>query len=168
MGDIGTRLRHLTAHDVMSLRVVILNEEMPIDDAGLLLVEQKISGAPVVNDEGELSGVLSLMDLALPRHEHHETQRVLLREDPETHTEVLGKAREVSTPDLVRDRMSRKVISVSPETPVVEVARIMCEGHWHRVPVLDEVRKLVGMISTMDLLAAMVQAHDEPAGSTEA
>jgi CBS-domain-containing membrane protein len=44
----------------------------------------------------------------------------------------------------------------------------MCEGHWHRVPVLDEVRKLVGMISTMDLLAAMVQAHDEPAGSTEA
>jgi len=162
MGDIGARLRHLTANDVMSQRVVILNEEMPLDEAGLLLLEQKISGAPVVNEEGELSGVLSLTDLALPRHEHHEMQRVLLQEDPETHTAVLGKAREISTPDLVRDRMSRKVISVSPTTPVVEVARIMCEGHWHRVPVLNEERKLMGMISTMDLLAALVQVHDEP------
>ena len=86
-----------------------------------------------------------------------------LQEDPETHTAVLGKAQEISTPDLVRDRMSRKVISVSPETPLVEVARVMCEGHWHRVPVLDESRLLGGMISTMDVLAAMVQSHDEPA-----
>lgn len=162
MGNIGSRLSQLTAADVMSQRVVMVNEETPVDDAALLLLEQKISGAPVVNAEGELSGVLSLTDLALPRTEHHETQRVLLQEDPETHTAVLGKAREISTPDLVRDRMSKKLISVSPQTPVVEVARIMCEGHWHRVPVLDEDRKLVGMISTMDLLAALVQAHDEP------
>lgn len=165
MGNIGARLSELKARDVMNVRVVMVSEEMGLDEAALLLLEQKISGAPVVNEEGELSGVLSLTDLALPRHEHLEAQRVLLQEDPETHTAVLGKAQEISTPDLVRDRMSRKLISVSPETPLVEVARVMCEGHWHRVPVLDESRVLVGMISTMDVLAAMVQAHDEPSGA---
>lgn len=161
MGDVGRRLEGLVARDVMSLRVVILNEETPLDEAALTLLEQKITGAPVVNAEGELTGLLSLSNLAVPHDEHREYQRVLLREDLETHTAVLDRARQVPTPELVRDRMSRQVISVTPETPLVEIARIMCEGHWHRVPVLEEDRRLIGMISTMDLLAALVQAADE-------
>jgi CBS-domain-containing membrane protein len=39
----------------------------------------------------------------------------------------------------------------------------MCDGHWHRVPVVDDAGALCGIISTMDVLAALVNAADESA-----
>ena len=49
------------------------------------------------------------------------------------------------------------------KAPLVEVARVMCDGHWHRVPVVDDGGALCGIISTMDVLAALVNAADESA-----
>jgi CBS-domain-containing membrane protein len=59
--------------------------------------------------------------------------------------------------------MSRQVRSVPDKAPLVEVARVMCDGHWHRVPVVDDGGALCGIISTMDVLAALVNAADESA-----
>ncbi len=63
--------------------------------------------------------------------------------------------------DTVGDRMSKVVTAVTKEASLVEVARAMCDGHWHRVPVVDDEESLEGIISTMDVLAAVVNAADE-------
>ncbi len=63
--------------------------------------------------------------------------------------------------ERVSQRMSKQVTSVTEQAPIVEVARVMCDGHWHRVPVVDESGKLSGIISTMDVLAALVNVADE-------
>ncbi|MFO1022491.1 MAG: CBS domain-containing protein [Planctomycetales bacterium] len=145
----------------MSTHIVVLTEEMSIPEAAQVLLEQHISGAPVSDSQGNFVGLLSLSDLVQPRPAHFENQRVLLREDREAHTAVLGEACRQPSGELVRERMSRNLISVTEEAPLIEVARIMCDGHWHRVAVLDGENKLVGIVSTMDVLAALVNAADE-------
>ena len=57
--------------------------------------------------------------------------------------------------------MSDQVKSVRDLSPLVDVARRMCDGHRHRVPVVDVQARLCGMITAMDILAAMVNVADE-------
>jgi len=161
MQSFSTRLLSLRARDLMSPRVVLLTEEMPLSHAADTLLEQRISGAPVVNANGTFVGLLSLSDLVQPRNPHVSQQRELLRDDPETHMAILGEAIPSEGSEFVRDRMSKQLVSVSEETPLIELSRIMCEGHWHRLAVLDRAGSVVGILSTMDILAALVNAHDE-------
>lgn len=58
-----------------------------------------------------------------------------------------------ATPIRVRDIMSRYVVSVTEDTPVIEVARILAERRFSGLPVLGEDGKVVGMVSDFDLLA---------------
>ena len=58
-----------------------------------------------------------------------------------------------ATPIRVRDIMSRYVVSVTEDTPVIEVARILAERRFSGLPVLDEAGGVVGMVSDFDLLA---------------
>ena len=58
-----------------------------------------------------------------------------------------------ATPIRVRDIMSRYVVSVTEETPVIEVARILAERRFSGLPVLNHVGDVVGMVSDFDLLA---------------
>ena len=58
-----------------------------------------------------------------------------------------------ATPIRVRDIMSRYVVSVTEETPVIEVARILAERRFSGLPVLNQDGDVVGMVSDFDLLA---------------
>jgi CBS-domain-containing membrane protein len=58
-----------------------------------------------------------------------------------------------TTPIRVRDIMSRYVVSVTEETPVIEVARILAERRFSGLPVLNHEGDVVGMVSDFDLLA---------------
>lgn len=145
----------------MSRHIVVLSEDMSISEASQILLEQHISGAPVTDSTGAFVGLLSLSDVAQPRPPHVESQRALLCEDQKTHTSVLSAASQQSTGELVKDRMSRNLVSVTEDAPLIEISRIMCDGHWHRVAVLDTQNKLVGIVSTMDVLAAVVNVADE-------
>ena len=58
-----------------------------------------------------------------------------------------------ATPIRVRDIMSRYVVSVTEETPVIEVARILAERRFSGLPVLNDEGDVVGMVSDFDLLA---------------
>ena len=75
--------------------------------------------------------------------------------------ELGGHVRKGEAGELVTKWMSRRLVSVRETTPLVEVARVMCDGHWHRVTVVDDSGRLKGIVSTMDVLAALVQAADE-------
>ena len=59
-----------------------------------------------------------------------------------------------ATPIRVRDIMSRYVVSVTEDTPVIEVARILAERRFSGLPVLDAAGGVVGMVSDFDLLPA--------------
>lgn len=162
------RLGTLRAKDVMTKKVIVLKDTDRIEQAVQQLKEIRITGAPVVDDAGKFVGILSISDLvegAKPADEQEETPAAPLAHG-EDHTtwDLFEKAHplnEDASSEAVSERMSKQVTSVTASAPIVEVARLMCSGHWHRVPVVDEEGSLVGIISTMDILAALVNVSDE-------
>lgn len=168
MAELPGRLGTLTARDVMSDHLVTLADDDTIEDAVRVLQARHISGAPVVNEQGAFVGILSIADL-LPRSAESETSTpekpVALAHGQDTTTwDLFERAQPLdsaTSQERVADRMSRSVTSVTEDAPLVEVARVMCDGHWHRVPVVDRSGALVGIITSMDILAALVNAADE-------
>ena len=156
------RLGTLTARDVMTERLVVLHEADLLPHAAQVLREQRISGAPVVNASGEVAGMLSLSDLI--GHGQEPWLSSSSQADaafPNGWSELCRRVEQSASAQTVADRMTRNVMTVWEATPITEVARILCDGHWHRVPVISAAGKLTGIVSAMDLLAALVQAQDE-------
>ena len=108
-----------------------------------LFVEKGISGAPVMDDEANVSvcSVPSTTSVAS--------------------TGCAVPAVRAPAGDRVFHEMSSGVRSVQPEQTLLMAARIMCEKHVHRLPVLDPDGKPVGLITSMDVVAALVNAIDE-------
>jgi CBS domain-containing protein len=137
------RLMTLKVKDVMTREVVFVAQNQTLVEAARLFVNKGISGAPVVDDDGRCVGMLSASDYV--RRERH-TQEHPNDPDPG---------------EIVHHQMSMGVRSVQPEQTLLTAARIMCEKHVHRLPVLGPEGKPVGLITSMDVVAAMVNAIDE-------
>lgn len=172
MSNLPGRLGTLTARDMMTEKLVVLHEGDTIEHAAALFRDLAISGAPVVDAAGTPIGLLSVSDIvpavaarmsAAPRNAPSPSREAEWAEIFELLTggatrEAAGGGEQVGT------WMSRRLVSVREETPLADVARIMCDGHWHRVTVVDHNGKLRGIVSTMDVLAALVAITDEGEG----
>ncbi|MDH5656154.1 MAG: CBS domain-containing protein [Spirochaetia bacterium] len=129
----------IAARDVMSKKLIKVMPEMKIQDAVNVFLKNKVSGAPVVDEDGIHVGMLSEKDcLKLMMNE-------LYHESPGT---------------LVKDYMSHIIHSVEADMDIFSVAQIFIETPYRRLPVYDK-GKLVGQISRRDCLKAMqlIQKH---------
>jgi CBS domain-containing membrane protein len=132
-------LSALTAADVMSREVIAVPDEMTLQDAAHLLTRESISGAPVVNAKGACIGVLSVNDF--------------FRWFQDDRLEI-SPSYEVST------LMTTDPVTVGPATPIRDLARMMVDGHIHRLVVVDGQRRPVGVVTSTDLLAALMNRAD--------
>ncbi|MCP5420958.1 MAG: CBS domain-containing protein [Gammaproteobacteria bacterium] len=149
----------LKARDILNRSILAVREDWPLDQLADFLADHHISGAPVISEEGELVGVVSLSDLV-----HYTSFQ--LREWPveEPHSyyqhplhnhyarEELAKLRIKCEPPLtVHGIMTPMIFQVSEDTPVAEIADTMIRGHIHRLFVTHEGR-VIGIISALDVL----------------
>ncbi len=63
--------------------------------------------------------------------------------------------------DLVSLHMTAAVQTVHRDASLVEAGRIMCAEHVHRLPVVEESGQVVGLVSSLDIVAALVKAIEE-------
>jgi CBS domain-containing protein len=151
-------LLNLTAADLMSPASVLVPEEMSLQGAARLLSHAQVSGAPVVNAEGYCVGVLSTTDFLHWAERGH----ALAQPGAAPGTSVCSAWQIVDTESLPVDAvchyMTRDPVTVTPGTQLGELARMMLDAHIHRVMVLDRDDRPVGVISTTDILAAVVRA----------
>lgn len=145
-----SRLQSLTVHDIMARDVVWVASRQHMSEVARLLLEHDISSAPVVDEQGTCIGILSASDF-------------LRRDAVEPHDGVLPhRSRPEWKPDDVAATfMSTGVQSVPEQTPLLLAARIMTAQHVHRLPVVDHHGRPVGIISTMDIIAALLNALQE-------
>jgi CBS domain-containing protein len=121
------------ARDYMSSRLITLTPETDIHRAIKLLLKHRISGAPVVDEDGRLIGVLSKKDcfkVAFTASYH----------------EQWGGP--------VSEYMSRDPETVDADTDIIEVAEKLLNGPYRRFPVMSR-NRLVGQISRCDVLRAL-------------
>jgi len=151
----------LLARDVMETQVVSVSAQTPLSAVHHLFVEEGINGAPVVDEQEQVVGVISSMDLIRAAADEHDT----VRTDPDYFRESreFAGAELASTPEdylsrleerTVGDVMSDQVFSVPPDAPVAEVARQMRTHRVHRMIVMDDSR-LAGVITTFDLVGLL-------------
>ncbi len=152
-----------TAKDLMTTKVLTVHEDMTVRDLASFLVENEISGVPVVNEKGHLVGAVSLTDIAMSdaertgtsrndkssRYFEEGTLRRLTREDYRTfHME--------SEDLMVRDIMNPTLYTIPEETPVSQIAKTMFAGRIHRLLVTRH-GKSVGIITSLDLLRVLFE-----------
>jgi len=147
----------LTAADIMSTGVITVGPETGIRELAEILTLNKISGAPVVNQEGRVVGVVSQSDLVAQNKKLHIPTAITLfdwviyLEGTERLEAEISKI----TGTVVGDIMSRKVVTVEPDTPLEEVATIMTEKNIHTLPVVKDDR-LVGVIGKLDIVKSLL------------
>jgi CBS domain-containing protein len=137
--SIATALR---ARDFMQTDLLTVTPETPLIDIQRMFVEEEIHGAPVVDEDGKVRGVVSTLDLVRALREEHDAEDV--------------------TPDVAADVMTPELVTVTSETPIAEVAQAMRGQHIHRVLVVDA-GELVGVITSFDLLRAFIPVQEASA-----
>ncbi len=156
------RLRTLKVSDVMAKNVVEVSKNQTMEEVAKQFTSNDISSAPVINEQGRCVVMLSAADYLKrdpPRHEHGETPVAM-----QGHSLVRDESRDslgiVAARDTVDCYMASAVQSIAADASLLEAGRVMCAAHVHRIPVLDGER-VVGIVSTMDIVAAMLNAVDE-------
>lgn len=151
-------MEKLNARDIMNTEILTVREDWSVERAAEFFVENSISGGPVVDDDGELIGVVSLTDIVL-----HST---LPLSDPadtphDYYQQALGRSysrQEISSFQIageplstVRDIMTPTVYKVTEDAPVQQVAAEMIRHNIHRIFVTSG-EQVVGIIATPDML----------------
>src|SRR5262245_2928930 len=143
------------ASDIMSKDVICVQKDTDLRDLGKLFLSRKLTGAPVVDVDGDLCGVISQTDLLY--YQLSRDDELIVPSD--FYQSARGDGRPLSkgfqiedvNTATVEEVMTPVVHAVSGTTPVDEIARLMTRRHIHRVIVRDG-KKVAGIISALDLL----------------
>lgn len=145
----------LTAEDLMSCPVQVVSEHAPLRDAAHRMRHENISGMPVVCADGRCVGVLSMTDIAHWADDSPTADRERRAADACGCTEWQVIEVETLPTDAVSRYMTADPVTVRPTATIREVARRMVDAHIHRVVVVDDARRPVGLVSSTDLVAAI-------------
>lgn len=148
----------LTAKDIMTRDVVTVTPDTSIEELASLLVKNEISGAPVLDEGGALVGIVTENDL-ISRNKRLHIPTVVSFLDAAIYLESSKRfEQEVKRMAATRvgDICSRTVVSIAPETTVVDIATIMDEKKVHLLPVVEN-KKLVGIVGKRDVLKAVAR-----------
>ncbi len=149
----------LTARDIMTSDVAVVRPDTSVQEAARLLAERHISGAPVIDADGRLIGLLSEADL-IRWHDTDSAEQAwwldMLADGFDLSPTFLDAIR--SERSRVRHVMAREVSSVSETTPIGEIAALITAKGIKRLPVLRD-GQVVGIVSRADLVRALAQSY---------
>lgn len=147
----------MQVRDVMVAPVVTVKPSATVQEVAKLFLERKISAAPVLDDKGQLVGIVSEGDLlhrveaGTERHRSWWLER-FVENDTLAADYIKAHGRKAS------DVMTPSVITASPQTPLYEVASLMEKNAIKRVPILEN-GQLVGIVSRANLLQAVASVR---------
>ena len=141
-------LQSIKAEEIMTRPVVFVEEDEFATKAVNLMIEKRLKRLPVLDKRGKLAGMLSRVDIF----------SAIMKESPDWKAFQKKQIR-VGNLRLVSDIMRRDTNSVSPETSVEDVIRIIDSDDIQRVVVLEKDGTFLGLISDRDLLVAFSDHH---------
>lgn len=149
----------MRVRELMTEKVFTIGPEAPIKDVARILVDNGISGLPVCDIEGRVIGVISEGDILYKEHDPSEGHiggplGWIIEGTPNYAGYIKAKAL------TARKAMTSPAITIAPHESVAQAARIMCEHHVNRLPVVAD-EKLVGLVTRADLVRAFTRTDAE-------
>ncbi len=119
------------ARDIMSTEIIAARPDMTIEEALKLLVNNKITGLPIVGDGGKMQGVLSEYDIL----------------------KQLSAAKKITGDAFHKKITFTKRVDTIPESmPINQIMDLFVNTKYRRLPVVDQNGKLVGIVTRRDLM----------------
>jgi len=132
------RFGELRCADFMARDVVTIDPDISCLEALQALQRHRVSALPVAKPFGELLGIVTSLDLLLPQD----------------HSLTAPADRSIK----VREAMTTAVVTARPDDRIEQLVPAFSDGGLHHMPVLDEARRVVGMVTQADLIAALFHA----------
>ena len=146
---------HTPLKDVITRDVVYINPQDTLREALSVMVENRVSALPVVDARQHCVGVISVTDLLGMTKDLSDELNALSESGGLDHEALVQKLEHAELlTEQVQGWMSSNVISVKLDSTIEQAARQMLRNRVHRLVVLDEEKRVAGVVSTMDLLAA--------------
>lgn len=151
----------LKAKDIMTKDVITAEPATTIEELARILMKYKISGVPVVDNKGNLKGIVTENDLISKNSRLHIPTILRLFDAyiPLGTSRMENEIRRMAA-STVEDICTKDVICVDEEASVEYVATLMTEKKIHLLPVLKE-GKLAGIIGKKDLIKGFVNEYSE-------
>ena len=136
------KLKAIKAKEIMSRFAITIKENETVTNLAHLMMRFKISGVPVVSKNGEICGIVTATDL------FNLMKSVFKNMDDGKNVE--------NYPDMqVSGFMTKDVVTISEETTLYDIMKIMCEKNIHTLPVMVISRnEIIGVIGRRDILNA--------------
>lgn len=142
----------LKAKDIMTRNVITASPDTTVEELGRLFLEKDVSGAPVVDENGNLAGIVTENDLITTnRRVHIPTILRLFDAFIPLGTSRLEAEIKRMAATTAGEICTRNVITADEEMSIEDIATIMTEEKIHLLPVLKE-GKLVGIIGKKDVI----------------
>lgn len=151
-----------TVGEVMTRDPIVVQPQTILEEAIKILAEKRIGGLPVVDDAGKLVGVISESDLMWQEAQVEPPSYIMLLdsviylENPGRYQRELHKA----LGQTVGEVMSDHPFTIKPEQTVKNAARFLNEKRIDRLPVVNEIGKVVGIITRGDIVRIMALGED--------
>ena len=153
---------NITVSDIMQREVLTVENDWPLDQLARFLTDNQISGAPVIAENGNLLGVVSLTDIV--RHEgtpeshaaEHSTHEYYLHGLEMQVGQNVSRAFHIEEESsvTVRDIMTPMIFEISEGASLQEAADTMVKGHIHRLFVTRQ-NHIAGIVTALDILASI-------------
>ena len=139
----------MLVHELMTRSPVTVQPATHVKDALAMLDTHAITSMPVVDADGRIVGVVSEADLV----------REAVAQDPRAHMMPSGEP-PLESPRTVAEVMSRHPLTVTADTDLAEAVDLLTSSAVKSVPVVDERRRTVGMLSRRDVVHALARTDD--------
>ena len=147
----------LQAKDIMTTDVITAKSATTVEELARILIEHKISGAPVVDDGNKLIGIVTEHDLIKKNKRFHIPTMIRLFDayfllDSDKVEDDIKKMVAITVDEIC----NKKVVSVTEDSTLEDIATIMSEQNIHLLPVLkDDV--VVGIVGKADVVRSMTK-----------
>ena len=138
--------------DIMTRNVICISHEATLKEAGEVFKKNRISGLPVVNDDGEIKGVVTITDMLRILGKIYE----LKESEKKSHSDIkLSEMYEEEKQSAkVKDLMTKEVYVLKEDSSIEEVMELMFHHKVHTIPITDLEGRIVGIIGRRDLVGA--------------
>jgi len=146
----------LKAKDIMTSEVITVRMTTTVNELAEVLWKNRISGAPVLDNDGKVVAVVTENDLIDQSKKFHIPTMISLIDSViflESSKKIEKEIQKMAG-NTVQDICSKELVTVNEETGLDEIATIMANKKKHTLPVLTD-NKLIGVIGKSDIIRSM-------------
>ncbi len=147
-----------TALDIMTEEVISVRPDTPISELAKIFIENNISGVPVIDENNKVLGIATESDLIF----HSKRLKVptvltildsfIFLDSPEKMEQELRKIAAASVSDIY----SSPPVTITPDTPLDEIASLMSDKQIHTLPVVNNSEEMIGVVGKKDIIRTIL------------